>query len=82
MAEFIIEKFKNPSLSIDIQNLTSTIYDELLPFGVYRINNKPDNYTRFIDDCTELATWNLTSISNTTITLESYYIYSGRKSFK
>ena len=82
MAEFIIEKFKNPSLSIDIQNLASTIYDELLPFGVYRINNKPDNYTRLIDDCTELAAWNLTSISNTTITLESYYIYSGRKSFK
>lgn len=82
MANFILEKYKNAILSIEIKNILSSIKDELLPFGMYRINSKPDEYTILIEDCVNYNNWDVTNISNTTLSIESYYIFSGRKSFK
>lgn len=82
MATYIIERFKNPTLSIGIENILAKIYDEILPFGLYRINAKPDDYVEIIEDCVNYDDWDVTHISNTTLSIESYYIFSGRKSFK
>ena len=82
MAEYIIERFKDAVLSIEIKNILSTIQEEMLSFGLYRINAKPDNYIKLIEDCVNYDEWDVTHISNTTLSIESYYVYSGRKSFR
>lgn len=79
IAQAIIEEFKEPKTRNTISELIpeTTPYD----FGKYLINNRKIDYFLLVNDFEDLSEWTQ-SISNTTITLSSNKVWSGKKAFK
>jgi hypothetical protein len=76
----ILEQYKNPIFSLDVDDLI--IADDPLPIGFYYLNTRPKNYALEVSNCDDDSTWDLTHISNTTLTVSAEKVYSGNKSFK
>lgn len=79
IAQFIIEKHKDPLVSASIKNLETLT--EPYPIGFYHLNNKIDDYRKIIGEFEILSEWNLT-VPNTTIATTTEKVLSGRQSFK
>jgi hypothetical protein len=80
IAQAIIEEFKEPK----IRNTISELIPETTPydFGKYLINNRKIDYFLLVNDFEDLSLWDLSNISNTTITLSSNKVWSGKKAFR
>lgn len=80
IAQSIIEKNKEPLLSIDIDNIEC----ESIPFetGFYNISNKVDYQKIEVDNCDSFNDWNITHIVNTDIEINGDIVLSGRRSIR
>lgn len=78
LATAIIEHYKAPIKNIEVYNLKTDTY---LEFGIYGINNKPQTQRNIIDEFNDLDDWTIDD-SNSTISIETTRVFTGRRAFK
>lgn len=79
IAAFILQRRANPVDKVGINNY---IIDTTLIFGKYIIANRRAYYWLLADDCDDLNDWDTSALINTTISLSSDHVLTGRQSFK
>jgi hypothetical protein len=80
IATRIIEQNKEPVIKAKISNLN--IEDEPFDFGYYSINSRIIDYITNISDFENTSSWDLTNISNTTITASDENTLTLKRAFK
>lgn len=78
-ANAIIKRLKDPQVSVQIKDLETT---SKLLFGKYRLSNKKQEYFRVISQMNDLTPWVTTGLLNTTPTIDTTEVFTGRTSIK
>jgi hypothetical protein len=82
IAAFILSRWKDPQINIRVQNL-EFIENEIYSFGDYYMSNRRELFWRIVADCDTLTGWDVTNISDTTVSAESMVrVLTGRRSLK
>ena len=75
----ILEKNSQPLDRVEIENLEVS---DRLPIGFYGLSNRRDKYFLTVNDMEDVADWDLTSLVNTTVTISSDKVFTGRRAMK
>jgi hypothetical protein len=79
IAQYIIEKNKDPLVSVEIKDLITE--NEPFPIEFFYLNNKIDDYKKIVGEFEILSEWDF-SISDTVISVTTEKVLSGRRSFE
>lgn len=79
IASGIIDRLKDPKYTINIKVLD--VESNPYPIAFYNINSRISDYNMIVDNFENTSDWTL-NISNTTITINTIKVFSGRRCFK
>lgn len=75
----ILEKNASPLDRVEIDNLPVTAR---LPVGFYGLSNRRDKYFLTVNDMEDIADWDISGLTNTTATISSEKVFTGRRALK
>ena len=79
IANGILEKYSVPIDKIEIESLPIT---SKLDIGFYALSNRRDEYFLSVNELEDITDWNIVNMANSTPTIESTEVFTGRKALK